>query len=151
MTEKQIRPLVTAWLQGKGYYVAHEVMLYGFCDLVGCKWAPRKGVRIPDMLEIMSVELKINDISGAIYQAVRNRFIVNYSYIAMPLSRCLKMRDSTLGRFERERIGLIGVDERYGVKVFIGGERNNIEYHPDICRRLWNFKVRHRKDFLRIR
>ncbi len=142
-TEKNLRPIAETWLRGGGYYVAHEVMLSGYCDLTGCKWAKRIGRRIPSMLEIVAVELKIKDISGVLRQARVNCYYADFSYAAMPLKKCKSMRTATLQRFEKEGIGLLGICQN--VKVIIKARKNDIKHNPNICRRLWNFKLRHAK------
>jgi hypothetical protein len=143
ITEKDLRPTVEAWLQEQGYYVAHEVMLSGYCDLTGCKWAERIGRRIPPMIEIMAVELKIRDIRGVLYQAKNNRWFVDYSYAAMPLQKCEKMNSSTLRLFKNIGVGLLGVSDC--VDVIVKARKKEIpRYSSNICRRLWNFKLRHK-------
>ena len=143
MTEKELRPTVEAWLQEQGYYVAHEVMLSGYCDLTGCKWAERVGRRIPPMIEIMAVELKIKDIRGVLYQAKNNKWFVDYSYAAMPLQKCKIMKPKTLQLFKNIGVGLLGIG--VDVKIIIAAQKNDIShYSPNICRRLWNFKLRHK-------
>ena len=141
-TEKAMRPIVETWLQEEGYYVAHEVMLSGYCDLVGCKWAERVGRKIPSMLKIMAVELKIRDIRGALYQGKNNTWFADYSYVAMPLQKCEKMRQAKLQLFESVGVGLLGVSK--GVKIIARAPKNKIVHHASICKRLWNFKVRHK-------
>ena len=86
-TEKLMRPIVVDWLQTEGYYVAHEVMLSGYCDLIGCLWSKHIGRKIPQMLEIMAIELKIKDVKGVLKQAENNCYFADYSYIAMPFKK----------------------------------------------------------------
>ena len=143
-TEKVLRPVVEGWLQTRGYYVAHEIMICGYCDLVGCRWHKRIGRRIPIMSKIVTVELKIRDISGVLYQAKNNCYYVDYSYAAMPMSKCKSMRYATLYKFKEEGIGLLGIN--HCVNIVIPARRNKIIHNSNICRRLWNFKIRHRFD-----
>ena len=142
LTEKQLRPITQAWLQGRGYYVAHEVMLCGFCDMIGCRWEPRVGRKIPIMAEIMCVELKIKDIVGVLRQCKENQTVADYSYAAMPWSFCNSMRPQSLMKFADIGVGLMGVDVYCGIRIFIEAAKNQINHHPDVCRRLWNFKLR---------
>ena len=143
ITEKILRPIVESWLQEQGYYVAHEVMLSGYVDLTGCKWAQRIGRRIPPIIEIMAVELKIRDIKGVLRQARNNCYFTDYSYAAMPIGRCNKMKSETLRIFENIGVGLLGVNDN--VKIIIPARKNVImTYNPNICKRLWNFKIRHK-------
>ena len=142
MTEKKLRPSVEAWLHKQGLYVAHEVMLCNYCDLIGCKWAERVGRRIPAMTEIVAVELKIKDILGVIDQAKTNCTVADFSYAAMPFQLCHSMREVSLKRFENAGIGLIAVSQSVAT-VIIPARKNLIDYHPCVCRRLWNYKTRH--------
>ena len=141
-TEKGMRPIVEYWLQGRGYYVAHEVMVCGYCDLIGCLWKKRDGRRIPTMLEIMTVELKIKDIKGVLAQAVANCRYAEYSYAAMPIQKCESMRFTTKQRFEKRGVGLLSVS--HCVEIIVAPHKNEIVHRQNICRRLWNFKIRHR-------
>jgi len=145
MTEKILTPIVAEWLQGQGYYVACEVMLCGYCDLIGCKWEERIGRRKPPMQEIIAVELKIKDIRGVLYQGKSNKRVADYSYAAMPLEFCAKMRPQTLDLFKKIGVGLLGVDLVLGVNVIIPAPKNDIKHNPNVCRRLWSFRLRHRK------
>ena len=142
ITEKILRPVVTNWLQEKEYYVAHEVMLCGYCDVTGCKWAKRTGRRIPSMLEIVAVELKINDISGVLYQAITNCTVADFSYAALPLKKYKSMRVGSLQKFMEKGIGLLAVSNC--VDIVIHARKNEISHDVDVCRRLWNFKIRHK-------
>lgn len=142
MIEKDLRPIVADWLKNKGYYVAHEVILSGYCDLTGCKWAERIGRRKPPMLEIIAIELKIANIVGVLDQARINCSVADYSYAAMPLEKCESMRLATRQKFRSKGVGLLGIDSR--VNVIIEAKKNKIEHDPDVCRRLWSFKLRHK-------
>jgi len=143
MTEKEMRPIVELWLQNRGYYVAHECLLSAYCDLIGCKWAERIGRRIPSMLEITTVELKVKDVKGVLYQANNNSYYVDYSYAAMPLQKCESMRTSTLNKFKEEGVGLLGVNDC--ITVIIKARKNEINHNQTICRRLWNHRLRHKR------
>jgi hypothetical protein len=147
-TEKTLRPIVEAWLQKYKYYVAHEVMLCGYCDLIGCKWEERIGRRIPRMREIIAVELKINDIRGVLYQAKNNRYYADTSYAAMPINKCARMKPEKLQLFKNIGVGLLGVSFLRGVVIIVPAQKNLIKHNPNVCRRLWNFKLRHKKELL---
>ena len=107
-----MRPIVVQWLKKEGYGVAHEILISGYCDLAGYRFAERKDKRIPELMEVITVELKINDIAGAIRQAINNLYFVNESYVAMPLNRCVKMRPKSLAQFTDSGIGLLGIDTK---------------------------------------
>jgi len=146
MTEKEMRPTVVKWLEDQGLYVAHEVSVSGgWCDLVGVLWADRVGRRIPPIMLIMAVELKITDVAGVLYQARGNLENCDFSYAAMPAERCEKMRPATLRMFTDAGIGLLSVNS--GVRTVIPPKCHPItEYHPLIARRIWDFKRRHGKE-----
>lgn len=148
MTEKQLRPIVETFLQDTwGLYVAHEVMLCGYCDIIGCRWAERVGRRKPKMLQIVAVELKIKDIVGVLSQAKGNCHVADYSYAAMPLDFYCRMRKTSVQKFRDAGVGLIGVTDTAAM-VIQPAARNAIKHNPLICNRLWNFKLRHaRKQF----
>ena len=140
--EKQMKEPVVKWLEGQGYFVAYEILLSGWCDLVGCKWAERVGRRIPTILEAMAIELKLDDIGGAIYQAKWNlRIGASRSYAAMPLARIDRMRPATIRRFGNEGIGLLGVspDEI----TIITESTQNETISSQVAKRLWNAKLRY--------
>lgn len=142
MTEKTLRPIVTIWLEQQGYYVAHEIMLGGYCDLTACRWAERVGRGIPAILDIMAVELKVRDISRVLWQAEANRLYADFSYAAMPFGKCELMRVGTLQKFKEKGVGLLGINRR--VNIIVPARKNDIHHNPDICRRLWNYKNRHK-------
>jgi len=96
------------------------------------------------MNRIMAVELKIKDIAGVLYQAETNCCVADFSYAAMPLQFCQKMRGGTIEKFKNKGIGLIGVSQ-FTATIIIQAERNIIKHNKDVCRRLWNFKIRHSK------
>ena len=145
ITEKTLRPIVETWLQKWGYYVAHEVMMCGYCDLIGCKWEERIGRRIPAIQEIVAVELKIRDTTGVLQQAKINQSVADYSYAAMPLDLCARMKPKNRQRFTEVGIGLLAVSTLLGVKITIPAIKNDIQHNSNVCRRLWNFKVRHNR------
>jgi hypothetical protein len=144
MTEKQLRKIVEKWLQDKGCYVAHEIMVSGYIDLIGAKYKTRIGREIPGVEEIIGVELKISDILGVIGQAFNNCWFCDYSYAAMPKENISKMRQASLDKFKSRGVGLLAVDvESNQVEVIVEANKNSIEHSPNILRRLWNFKIRH--------
>lgn len=117
MKEKEMRPIIARWLQDKGFGVAHEILISGYCDLAGFRFAQRTSRRIPKLLSVITVELKINNVLDVIKQARGNKHFVNASYAAMPLDKCERMRLKTIRRFRQEGIGLLGVSGK--VKVIV--------------------------------
>jgi len=146
MKEKDFQPAVEMWLKNLGYRVARECMISGYCDLIGSKWSERIGRKKPQLLETMAVELKVRDMVGVISQAKANHYQCTYSYAAMPLDFCNRMRPQSKNRFEDAGIGLIGVSERGLVKSIITGIRQDRKHHEIIRRRLWSYYLRHRND-----
>lgn len=136
MTEKQMRPIVEAWLEEQGWDVAHEIMLGGYCDLVGFRFGERQGRRMPPLLRAIAVELKITDVGGVFDQAQSNQRFVHESFAAMPDSRIERMRPETIRKFKLWGIGLLAVNA--DVKII----------HPAISklwyeilqRKLWRIK-----------
>lgn len=143
-TEKQLRPIVEKWLEGLGYYVAHECLIGGYCDMIGCGWSKRIGRARPELLETIAVELKITDILGVINQAKGNHYHCTYSYAAMPIGFCKKMRPKSFDKFRRAGVGLFGVGSN-SVTALIESVRKDRQHSKPIKNRLWNFYLRHGK------
>jgi len=138
--EKDIEPAVRSWLKGRNLMIAHEVMMGGYCDLVGFRFGSRPGRRIPSLDLIVAVELKIRDIAGALYQARTNRS-AHESWVAMPAEKCYKMRQASVHSFIDEGIGLLSVDGD-AVRVCV-----EPEFRPDagsvrLRTNLWRWKKR---------
>ena len=115
--ERQMRPQVCTWLSGQGFIPVFEVHLacFGASDIVAGKFA--EGL----LTDIIAVELKLDDIAEVLRQATNNRYVVPWSYAAMPDATCERMRQATLQRFEEQGIGLLSVGER--VRVFVPPKR----------------------------
>ena len=145
MVENDMRPSVVGWLNRNGYYDAHECLIGGYCDVIGCLWDERVGRSIPQLLETIAVELKMRKISEVISQAKGNHYHINLSYCAMPAGFVARMRPQSKKKFRDAGVGLLSVSID-NVDVDIFSEYRNFEPHPVIARRLWNFKVRHTKD-----
>jgi hypothetical protein len=104
--EAELAGPVARWLEEAGFEVQAEVPILGRrADLVGLR---------PDALA--AVELKMRDWRRAFRQALSYQLGTDYAWIAMPLaaaSRAYRER----WRFEDERIGLMAIDDRGGVRV----------------------------------
>jgi hypothetical protein len=111
MLERELRSPVEAWLEDRHYWVIHEILIGGYCDLYGVCFQPREGRRIPKPQTTAAVELKLEDFGGALHQACLYSHYANYTYIAMPARRFSKMRDKTADRAIGEGIGLLAVGE----------------------------------------
>lgn len=114
-TEREMCPEVEKWLRRQGYRVVNEAPFpWGICDLVGFRFEERKGWRIPQLVSVVAVELKIDRIGDVLSQAKSHRPRMTASYVAMPSWRVDQMRVGTLERFKEWGIGLlsVGVDTK---------------------------------------
>lgn len=110
MKERDLREPVADWFREQGYECAYERFFpSGYCDILAFRFAPQTSRRIPDLLEAIAVELKLDDIGTALYQAHGYWWGGARSYVAMPLERCRRMRVSTIDRFFDQGIGLLAV------------------------------------------
>ncbi len=104
--EAQLREPIVEWLRADGYDVRHEVAVLGRrADLVGL----RDG-------RIVAVEMKLEDWSAALRQAIAYQLAADEAWVAMPLaaaSRAYRHR----WRFEAEAVGLLAVDDAGGVRT----------------------------------
>ena len=141
MVENDMRQTVVNWLNRNGYYDAHECLVGGHCDVIGCMWSERQGRRKPDLLEMICVELKMRDMVGVIDQAVGNHFHSNLSYCAMPQSFIRRMRPQSVYKFIRAGVGLLSV-EKEQVRVIVYSQYVNKMPHEIYRNRLWNYKLR---------
>jgi len=142
MIENEMRPAVTQWLNRNDYDDAHECLLGGYCDVIGCKWDERVGRKPPDLLETIAIELKMRDIQGVIMQAKGNHYHANLSYCVMPQDFILKMRPQSLQNFKDAGVGLLTwLNGCIGIIIY--STYNNVVPHEVLRRRLWAFKLRH--------
>jgi len=138
MTEKEMRPIVEKWLRDNYYVVAHEILIAGYCDLAGFRFAPRISRRIPELLTVITVELKISDIVWVLRQATANQYHVNSSYVAMPREKCTRMRKQTVDRFRQQGIGLLAVDDN--IEVVVEAVENTTKSIKWMTRKLWRWQ-----------
>lgn len=111
--ESDMRESVKQYLLLRGFVPVVEFWLHnsGITDIVAGAYAPRVGRRIPELQEVVAVELKLNDVAGVIRQAKLNRHLSDWSFAAMPEPRIRKMRDDTLNKFGEHGIGLLSVGD----------------------------------------
>lgn len=143
--ENDMRPHIVSWLTRNGYYDAHECMIGGYCDVIGCKWGERKGRKKPELLEMICIELKLRDISGVISQAIHNHYHCNLSYCAMPVDFCRRMRDQSVKRFIEAGVGLLAVNNTGEIRTLVYSCYKNQIPHIVFRNRLWAFKLRNRR------
>lgn len=111
--ESDMREPVKAWLMDRDFLPAVEFWLHGcgITDIVAGSYAKREGRRIPKLWEVVAVELKLNDFAGVLRQAKTNRHHCDWSYVAMPVERIEKMRESTKAQLREAGIGLLSVGQ----------------------------------------
>jgi len=141
MLEKELRRPVEGWLFDNGYDVVHEFQLGHYADLIGCKFGERTGRKIPPLIYLVAVELKLGDIAGVIMQASNNWRFVNESYAAMPKNLIDRMLEKTLIKFHYAHVGLLSVDESSTVAVII---KPKINY--GFQKRLWSRRITKEND-----
>jgi len=147
MVENDMRQAVVHWLEAQGMEVFHEcVVTHGICDIVGVRFAPRTGRRIPPLVWSVAVELKLARIGEVIAQARGNMYGVCASFAAMPADRCRRMtRNSTLA-FVGAGIGLLSVDVAAGtVKSCISPVAVNDGREQQHAPRWWRWHKRNEK------
>ena len=134
MLEKELREPVTNWLQQRGYDVVTEFLIGGYVDVIGCKFGKRVGRRVPPLLHIVAVELKLSDVAGVISQARNSWPHVHESWTAMPQERIDKMLEKTLLKFKYAHVGLLSIHEGQ-VKVILP-PKINYGFQKRLWRRL---------------
>jgi len=149
MKEKELYLPVENLLREQGYFLAYEIMIGGYCDMVACKWYDRIGRRIPDIKEVICIEFKIDKIADVIRQAKSNLYFCNKSYVAMPAYVVAAMRQNTLAKFEDAGIGLLSINEK--VSQIIQPKENFNLINNHIAKRLWNFKLRFERGATRFK
>lgn len=109
MKEKDLRQPVEKWLEYCGYWVIHEILIGGYCDILGVRFETRIGRRIPNIVDTIAIELKLTNLSQALSQAKTYSHYVTRAYVAMPEDRINHMRGSTIAKVQETGIGLISV------------------------------------------
>ena len=145
MKERDMRPAVTDWLVRMGYRVGYELSpgRVGFyADVVGVLFAPRIGRSIPDLLQVVAVELKLRDLPGVLAQARWNAQWAHASYAAMPAEffkqKMTRARQRHLDEFGDSGIGLLSVNVQSGdVRFVVSFGRNYPPYDRGRERRYW--------------
>ena len=106
--ESELAEPIAAWLEQAGFSVRLEVPILGRrADLLGL----RAGT-------VTAIEAKMHDWTQALRQAIAYQLGADQSWVAMPLaaaSRAYRQR----WHFEAERVGLLAIDDRGGVRSAI--------------------------------
>ena len=106
--ESELAEPIAAWLERAGFTVRMEVPILGRrADLLGL----RPG-------SLTAIEAKMNNWAQALRQAIAYQLGADQSWVAMPLaaaSRAYRQR----WHFEAERVGLLAIDDRGGVRTAI--------------------------------
>ena len=104
--EAELVEPVATWLEASGFDVHVEVPILGRrADILGSRADA-----------VTAVELKMYDWRGALRQALAYQLAADRAWVAMPLaaaSRAYRNR----WRFEAEKVGLLAVDDRGGVRT----------------------------------
>lgn len=122
--EIHMRIPVCNWLRSAGLVYAVEPFLrYGSADIIAGRFAERTGRRVPPFTDGHLIELKLIDVNGVLTQSLRNCSVAEFSYAAMPASRCQMMRSATRQRFVDNGVGLLSVTPK-AVEVLVPARRN---------------------------
>ena len=135
--ERDMTPIVTAWMREQGLLVRPETILRSPCDLVGCalkdemvarRLARRKDWR-PLQDRIIAVELKLSRIIDALHQAYRNLSYVDESYAAFPADVAARIvaRRERWAKYWHHGIGLLAVDSSCAALIEVGPNRERCE------------------------
>ena len=132
--EGTLRKPVISWLESLGMSPVFEVY---YCDVVGAQWAERIDRRIPALLRVVGVELKMDDVSGVIRQCQSNRHRYRECFAAMPSERISRMSNSTLNKFRRDGIGLLSVLGNICSCVIMPISNLDVVSHDHLKSNLW--------------
>ena len=97
-------------------------------DMLGVRWLPRTGRSVPDIEYVDAVELKLEELSGVLRQAVNNCYRAHRSWCAMPHARIARMKDASIQKFRDAGVGLLSC-ARYGCTPVVDA-RTNYDYTP---------------------
>jgi hypothetical protein len=104
--ESELVGPLTTWLEEAGFEVRLEVEILGRrADVLGTR---------PD--DLAAIEMKMRDWAQALRQALTYQVAADRAWVAMPLaaaSRAYRHR----WEFEAERVGLLAIDDRGGIRV----------------------------------
>lgn len=127
--ERDMRGPVERWIVAQGMVFVFESCIgSGIADVVGGRFVPnhKPGHSIPFIKNTFAIELKLRDIAGVIRQAKCNRQDVEFSWAAMPQSLIGNFQSSTLQKFAKDGVGLLGVSEN-DVRIILGPQRGRPE------------------------
>lgn len=133
--ERDMTPIVTAWMRDQGMLVRPEQILCG-CgrpDLVGCELSAKMVQRRlrrekpwrPLHARIIAVELKLLRVVDALHQAYNNLMAVEESYAAFPADVAARIvaRRERWAKYWGHGIGLLSVNENCTVVIAAGPNR----------------------------
>lgn len=129
-----MRPLVSDWVSQQTLRPVYETQLYHIADIVGVRFVPRIKREMPELERLVSVELKLFDITGVISQCRNNQYFTNASWAAMPDTTIARMRRGTLAQFTDNGIGLLAVGD--AVEIVIPA----VEKEMPTCPRMQMFR-----------
>ena len=97
---------VATWLHAAGFDVFDEVpILRHRADVVGLRGDG-----------VTAIEMKLSKWDQALRQAIAYQLAADWAWVAMPLSAASRAYHERW-RFEAERVGLLAIDERGGVRA----------------------------------
>lgn len=110
--EFALREPVCQWLVDNQYWPELELRRAGYiCDIFGAKFGPRPGPkRVPPIIDVMAVELKLEDMAGVLRQCKRHATYCERVYAAIPAARYQRLREATKHQFVNAGIGILTVD-----------------------------------------
>lgn len=120
-TEAEMRPIVARWLIDHGYLVKREFWMdqpIGPIDLLAAKIGRTKDAMratykrvLTFERELVAVELKLDNIREVLLQAARRMYVVEASYVALPLPRAHHLMDQRekWAQFLDLGVGVLGV------------------------------------------
>src|SRR2546425_1003705 len=104
--ESDLLEPVTTWLHAAGFDVFDEVpILRHRADVVGLRGDG-----------VTAIEMKLSKWDQALRQAIAYQLAADWAWVAMPLSTASRAYHQRW-RFEAERVGLLAIDERGGVRA----------------------------------
>ena len=104
--ESDLLEPVSTWLQAAGFDVFDEVpILRHRADVVGLRGDG-----------VTAIEMKLSKWDQALRQAIAYQLAADWAWVAMPLSSASRAYHQRW-RFEAERVGLLAIDERGGVRA----------------------------------
>lgn len=142
MLERDMRPAVIDWCYEQGYSPVCEVLVWSHnADIVAARFAQRTSRKIPELIGLIGIELKLSDVSGVLWQCNQLKKQTNVVYAAMPIERIGKFAPKTFNKFKSTGVGLLSVTTAGKVNIEIPHYAENIQPNEwqrvTLKRKLW--------------